>query len=818
MAEQIGEKGIIPITIEQEMRNSYLDYAMSVIIGRAIPDIRDGLKPVHRRILYAMFREGLLSSKRFSKSAGVVGEVLKKYHPHGDMAVYDSMVRMAQNWNLRYMLVEGQGNFGSVDGDRAAAYRYTEARLAKMAEEFLNEIDQDTVDFQANYDGSTMEPVVLPATVPNLLINGTTGIAVGMATNIPPHNLTEVMNAVIGLIKNPDLSIDEIIKIIPGPDFPTGSNICGRDGVVKAYRTGRGSITQRGVAKIEEVGNRERIVITEIPYQVNKSSLLEQIANLVRNKKVEGISDLRDESNREGISVIVELKKDAPAEIILNQLYSHTQLQDNFGVIMLAIQNKRPKVFNLKEVLQAFIEHRKDVVVRRSVFELRKAQMRAHILEGYEKALDSIDAVIALIRASQTGDEAKAGLIKKFEFTIEQAAAILDMRLQRLTGLERGKIKEELEGLRARISGLKELLGSKEKLMTLIREECESVRDRFGDARRTQFINAVSKFDVEDLIQEEEMVVTLTIGGYIKRNPTTTYRSQKRGGTGKIGMTTKDDDFVSHLFVASTHSYLLLFTDQGRLLWLKVHEIPVASRTAKGRPLVNLVKFKHDEKLCAVLPVKNFDDESAFVVMATEKGTIKKTALKNFSNPRASGIIAIQFGDGDRLVGARLTEADNEILMCTQHGKSIRFPGSDIRPMGRTARGVRGIELSADDKVVSLDMVDPKAQLLSVSEFGYGKRTDAGEYRTQSRGGKGIITIKTTDRNGSVVAALQVQETDDIMIMTSGGKLIRMKASDISVIGRNTQGIRLISLDEGEKVSSVARVAGEDEAVSPETE
>lgn len=804
------EKGVIPITIEDEMRSSYLDYAMSVIIGRAIPDVRDGLKPVHRRILYAMFREGLLSSKRFSKSAGVVGEVLKHYHPHGDMAVYDAMVRMAQDWNLRYPLVEGQGNFGSIDGDSAAAYRYTEARLQKFTEEFLKEIDQDTVDFQPNYDGSTTEPVILPAVVPNLLINGTTGIAVGMATNIPPHNLGEVMDGVIALIDNPQLSVRDLMKYIPGPDFPTGGSICGTEGIIKAYETGRGTVTMRGVASIEETTSRERIVITEIPYQVNKTSLLNQVADLVRNKKIEGISDLRDESNREGIRVVIDLKKDAQAEIILNQLYRHTQLQDNFGIINLAIQNKRPKVFNLRELLEAFINHRREVVVRRTVFELRKAQMRAHILQGYEKALDQIDAVIDLIRQSQTSEAARIGLMKNFEFTIEQANAILDMRLQRLTGLEREKIREELQGLEQLIGELKELLGSKEKLMSVIRQECVDVRDRYADKRRTLITAAVENFSAEDLIPEEEMVVSITNAGYIKRNPVTSYRAQRRGGAGKIGMGMKDDDFVRHIFVASTHSYLLLFTDQGRLFWLKVHAVPEAGRTAKGRPIVNLVKMRPDEKLCGILPVRKFED-GKFVVMVTEKGIIKKTELKQFSNPRASGIIAIQFAEGDRLVGALMSSGSDDILICTKDGMSIRFPETDVRPMGRTARGVKGIDLSDGDRVVSLDLVDPDAQLLSVSEFGYGKRTSAEEYRVQSRGGKGIITIKTTERNGSVVSALQVRDSDEIMIMTSGGKLIRMKVKEISVIGRNTQGMRLISLDEGERVSSVARIAAEDE-------
>jgi DNA gyrase subunit A len=808
MAEE-NTAGLKPITIEDEMRNSYLDYAMSVIIGRAIPDVRDGLKPVHRRILYAMYREDLLSSKRFSKSAGVVGEVLKKYHPHGDMAVYDSLVRMAQDWNLRYMLVEGQGNFGSIDGDNAAAYRYTEARLQKLAEEFLNEIDQDTVDFTPNYDGSTVEPVVLPTLVPNLLINGTTGIAVGMATNVPPHNLGEIMDAVIATIDRPDITIDELIEIVPGPDLPTGATICGREGIIAAYKTGRGSLTMRGVATIEEEKGRNRILVTEIPYQVSKSRLVEQIADAVRDKRIDGISDIRDESNRQGIRIVIELRKDANAEVVLNQLYGRTALQENFGIIMLAIANKRPKVFNLKEVLQAFIAHRKEVVVRRSIFELRKAQQRAHILEGYEKALDQIDAVIELIRSSDTPDEAKTGLIKKFQFTMEQSVAILEMRLQRLTGLERGKIEAELKELRGRIAELKELLGSQQKLFKVIRTEAEHIRDKYRDDRRTKIVAAVGRVETEDLIPEEEMVVTISHAGYIKRAPTATYRAQKRGGVGKIGMTTKEEDFLEKVFVASTHSYLLLFTDKGRVLWLKVYEIPLASRTAKGRPLINLIRLAPDEKLCGILAVRKFE-EGRYVLMATEQGVIKKTELMAFSNPRPSGIIAINFDAGDRLIGASLTNGKNEILMCTKDGMSIRFSEEDARPMGRTARGVRGIDLSDGDRVVGVDLIDPKAQLLTVSEFGYGKRTEAEEYRTQSRGGKGIITIKTTDRNGGVVGAIQVRDNDQIMIVTNGGKLVRMKAAEISVIGRNTQGVRLVTLEEGEKVTSVARIS-EDE-------
>lgn len=816
MSENL-KAGTIPITIEDEMRNSYLDYAMSVIIGRAIPDIRDGLKPVHRRILYAMFREGLLSSKRFAKSAGVVGEVLKKYHPHGDSAVYESMVRMAQEWNLRYVLIEGQGNFGSIDGDSAAAYRYTEARLQKIAEEFLKEIDQETVDFQPNFDGATQEPIILPTPIPNLLVNGTTGIAVGMATNMLPHNLSEVMDAIVALIDNPELELPELMKIIPGPDLPTGATICGTSGIHKAYSTGRGSVVMRGVAQIEEKGNRESIIITEIPYQVNKSHMIEEIANLVRDKKVEGISDLRDESNREGIRVVVELKKDASAEIILNQLYQHTQLQSNFGVINLAISNKRPKIFTLKEMLQNFIDHRRDVVVRRSIFELRKAQQRAHILEGYEKALDKIDAVIELIRKSQTAEDARAGLVKKFEFSIEQAVAILEMRLQRLTGLEREKIRDELKELAARISALKALLGSREKLMAMIREESLAVKEAFGDKRRTQILPEIGKFEAEDLIAEEEMVVTISHTGYVKRSPSAAYRAQRRGGSGKIGMTTKEDDFVQHLFVASTHSYLLIFTNKGRLLWLKVHEVPVAGRTAKGRPLVNLVKMHHDEKLCAILPVRNLTEENKFVFMATAQGVVKKTELKAFSNVRAAGIIAINFDDGDNLVGAKITSGKDDVLICTKNGMSIRFSEEDCRAMGRAARGVRGIDLEKDDVVVSLDVVDAASKLLSVSEFGYGKRTEAEEYRVQSRGGKGIITIKTTDRNGSVVSAQQVNDADEVMIVTDRGKLIRMKVSEISVIGRNTAGMRLITLDEGERVASVARIAMEDGDAGPDS-
>jgi DNA gyrase subunit A len=807
--------GVKPVTIEDEMKNSYLDYAMSVIIGRAIPDIRDGLKPVHRRILYAMFKEDLLSSKRFSKSAGVVGEVLKKYHPHGDMAVYDSMVRLAQDWNMRYMLVEGQGNFGSIDGDNAAAYRYTEARLSKIAEEFLNEIGQETVEFVPNYDGSTEEPVVLPTTIPSFLINGTTGIAVGMATSVPPHNLTEVMNAVVATIDNPGISIDELIQMVPAPDFPTGAQICGTDGIVQAYRTGRGSLVMRAVATIEEEKNRNRIVVTEIPYQLSKARLVEQIAESVRDKKIDGISDIRDESNREGIRIIIELKRDAAADIVLNQLYDKTQMQDSFGITLLAIQNKRPKIFNLKEIVQSFIGHRKEIVIRRSVYELKKAQTRAHILEGYEKALDQIDAVIALIRKSQTGEEAREGLVDKFKFTVEQANAILEMRLQRLTGLERSKILEELKALRARIAELKDLLGSEKKLFAIIRSECVSIRDQFGDERRSKIVAPVTKIATEELIPEEEMVVTISHEGYIKRAPSGTYRAQRRGGTGKIGMTTKEEDFVEKIFVASTHSYLLIFTDKGRMFWLKVYEIPLASRTAKGRPLVNLVRLAPDEKVCGILPVRNFE-EGRFVVMVTEQGIIKKTDLMQFSNPRSSGIIAIHFDGGDRLIGASLSNGKDEILISTKDGMSIRFSEDDVRPMGRAARGVRGIDLEERDKVVGLDLIDPKAQLLTVSEFGYGKRTDAEEYRSQSRGGKGIITIKTTDRNGAVVAALQVCEADEVMIVTSGGKLIRIKVKEISVIGRNTQGMRLIALDEGERVTSVTRVVSDEDEVATE--
>ncbi len=809
MVESVENLNIKKISIEDEMRNSYLDYAMSVIIGRAIPDIRDGLKPVHRRILYAMFREDLLSSKRFSKSAGVVGEVLKKYHPHGDMAVYDSLVRMAQEWNLRYPLVEGQGNFGSIDGDNAAAYRYTEARLEKVAEEFLNEIDQDTVDFIPNYDGSTQEPVVLPAMIPNFLVNGTTGIAVGMATNVPPHNLTEVMDAVIATIDNPQIEIEELIQLIPGPDFPTGALICGTSGIVQAYRTGRGSVTMRAVARIEEFKNREQIIVSEIPYQVSKLRIVEQIADAVRDKKIDGISDIRDESNREGIRVVVELKKDANAEIVLNQLYERTQLQENFGITFLAIANKRPKIFNLKEIIQSFISHRKEVVVRRSVFELRKAQMRAHILEGYEKALDKIDAVIEVIRKSQTPDIAKTGLIKKFEFSIEQATAILEMRLQRLTGLEREKIENELKELRARIAELKELLGSEKKLFAVIRKESEEIKNNFGDKRRTQIQAAVGKFETEDLIAEEEMVVTISHQGYIKRAPVDSYRAQRRGGVGKIGMSTREEDFVEKVFVASTHSFLLLFSDKGRLFWVKVHEIPLASRTAKGRPLVNLVRLAPDEKLCGILPVRRFA-EGRFVVMATEYGIVKKTDIMAFSHPRPSGLIAIHFDEGDRLIGAAITNGNDEVLLSTREGMSIRFSEQDVRPMGRTARGVKGIELEKTDRVVCLDVVDPKTQLLTICELGFGKRTDAEEYRVQSRGGKGIITIKTTDRNGPVVSALQVKDNDQIILITSGGTVLRLKVSEISVVGRNTQGVRLITVSEGEKVTSVTRLS-EDE-------
>jgi DNA gyrase subunit A len=844
------------VNIEAELRKSYLDYSMSVIIGRALPDVRDGLKPVHRRILFAMHSEGLLHNRKHSKCAGVVGEVLKKYHPHGDAAVYDALVRLAQDWNLRYPLIDGQGNFGSVDGDPPAAYRYTEARLARLADFLLADIDKETVEFGPNFDDSAEEPKVLPARFPNLLVNGSSGIAVGMATNIPPHNMGEVIDAAVHLIGSPKATIAELAQLVRGPDFPTAGIIKGRDGIRAAYETGRGTIQVQARASIEvhPRTERESIVVTEIPYQVNKAKLVEHIAELVRDKKLEGISDLRDESSREGMRIVIELKRDAVAKVVLNNLYAHTQLQSGFGIIMLAIDGGQPRILTLKEMLERFVAHRRDVVTRRTRYELRKAREREHILLGYQIALDHIDEIVELIKSAPDRDTAQSQMIERFALSEIQAKAILDMRLAQLTGLERQKILEELVEVQKQIARLKEILGSEKVLLELIVAELKEVRQLFADERRTEIQGEADDFSAEDLIVEEEMVVTISHAGYVKRNPVTQYRAQKRGGRGKTGAGTRDEDFLESLFVASTHSYMLVFSDRGRVYWLKVHEIPQAGRAARGKPIVNLVQLAQGEKVAATLAVRRLPEPTQngeevpdaealrqaqgepvlppapgerdgeveggetgeqYVFMATRNGVIKKTRLDAFARPRPSGIIALGIEEGDELIAARLTDPKSHILLSTAQGMAIRFEESDVRPMGRGAYGVKGITLEAGDAVVSAETI-PAAPpeggqaptVLTVTANGYGKRTELSEYRVQSRGGKGIITIKTTERNGPVVSATLVFDAEEVMLITNKGMLIRMPAKGISVIGRNTQGVRLITVEsKEEQVVALARVA-----------
>jgi DNA gyrase subunit A len=802
---------IKPINIEQEMKTSYLDYSMSVIVGRALPDVRDGLKPVHRRILYAMFREGLLHSKKYSKSAGVVGEVLKKYHPHGDSAVYDTMVRMAQDFNMRYPLVDGQGNFGSVDGDPAAAYRYTEARLTKLAEELLADIDKETVDFVPNFDDTTVEPSVLPTRVPNLLINGSAGIAVGMATNIPPHNLSEVAEGLVLMIDNPEVTIQELMAMIKGPDFPTAGFIHGYEGIKQAYQTGRGIIQMRARATIEEgKGDRESIVVTELPYQVNKARLLERIAELVQEKKITGISEIRDESDREGMRVVIELKKGEISNVILNQLYKHTAMQSTFGVIMLALVNNQPRVLNLRKLLSHFIQHRREVVLRRTRYDLRKAEERAHILLGLKIALEHLDAVIALIKASASPEEAKSGLMSKFTLSEIQAQAILDMRLQRLTGLERDKIIAEYEEVVKEIVRLNEILASDALVMKIIRDEILAIKQEYGDSRRTEIVSETSEIDIEDLIKDEDMVITISHAGYIKRNPLTTYRAQKRGGKGKIGMETKEEDFVERLFTASAHSYILFFTNKGRVYWLKVHQLPEASRQAKGKAIVNLIQISQDERVTAALPIREFTPDH-FILMATKKGIIKKTELESYSHPRPSGIIAITLEEGDELISAEVTDGEREVFLGTRDGLSIRFTETDVREIGRAGKGVIGIRLDESNEVVGMEIVRDDSTILTVTEKGYGKRSTLEDYRSQGRGGKGIITIKTTEKNGRVIGMAQVSADDEIILITTNGKVLRISTRDISVQGRNTQGVRLFDIDEGDKVVSFAKVVEREE-------
>ncbi|MBI5142976.1 MAG: DNA gyrase subunit A [Nitrospirae bacterium] len=793
-----------PISIDQEMRTSYLDYAMSVIVGRALPDVRDGLKPVQRRILYAMFREGLLSHKKYSKCAGVVGEVLKKYHPHGDSAVYDALVRMAQDFNMRYRLVDGQGNFGSIDGDPPAAYRYTEARLQKLAEEMLADIDKETVPFGPNFDEQTEEPLVLPTRVPELLINGSSGIAVGMATNIPPHNLGEVVDGLIMMIENPEVTIQELMGVIKGPDFPTAGVIHGTRGIVDAYMHGRGLVRVRGRADIEtaEHGNRETIIINDLPYQVNKAKLVEKIAELMKEKRIEGISDLRDESNKQGIRIVIELKRGEMGQVVLNQLYQHTALQSTFGINMVALVNNQPRVLNLKKILRHFLNHRHDVVVNRTRFELRKAEERAHILEGLKIALDHLDEVIALIRASENPEAALSGLMDKFGLSKPQGQAILEMRLQRLTGLERGKIVNEHEEILKTIAELKDILASDERIYAIIRGELVEIRAKFADPRKTEITESEADISLEDLITEEQVVVTISQHGYIKRNSISEFRSQRRGGKGMIGMTTKEEDLVKMLFVCSTHDYMLFFTTRGRLFCEKVYQIPEGARATKGKAVVNLLMLEADELVSTFLNIREFA-EGSYLTLITKNGVIKRTPLSDYKNVRARGIFAINLDEGDSLVAARITDGTKDIVVTTRDGLSARFPEAEARSIGRTARGVKAIELLNADEVVSADAVDADGTILTITEQGYGKRTPVSEHPVHHRGGKGVITIKTSERNGKVVRALQVGEDDEIMVIAHSGKMIRTRAADVSVMSRNTQGVRIMDLDDDDRVVSV---------------
>jgi DNA gyrase subunit A len=804
--------GTQPVNIEDEVRRSFLDYSMSVIVSRALPDVRDGLKPVHRRILYAMQDEGLVSTRAFSKCAGVVGEVLKHYHPHGDTAVYDALVRMVQDFSLRYPLISGQGNFGSMDGDSAAAYRYTEARLAPIAEEVLRDIDRQTVDFGPNFDGQTEEPLVLPTRIPNLLANGSTGIAVGMATNVPPHNMNELVEALKLVAANPACSLDDLLEKMPGPDFPTGGLICGTEGIRSAYATGRGGLTLRARAGIEQAKTIERIVVTEIPYMVNKATLVERIAELVNEGKIDGVADIRDESKRD-VRVVVDLKRDAPAEVILNQLYKQTPLQTTFGVQMLALVDGRPKLLSLKEALQHFLDFRREVVARRAAYDLAQAEARAHILEGFAIALDHLDRVIAIIRGSDDAASARTSLMSELSLSERQAQAILDMRLRALTALERQKVLDELEELRQTIADLKALLASDERILAVVLEELDEVKERFGDERRTEITGAVEGISTEDLIVEEDMVVTVSHLGYAKRNAITQYRSQKRGGKGLRGMDTRDEDFVEKLFVASTHATILFLTNRGRVHWKKVYEMPQLGRAARGKALVNLLQLQEGERVQQALPVRQFDDGAEeFVLIATRGGVIKKTPLMAYANPRRGGIIAVNLEEGDEVIGAARTNGSQEVILATKRGKSIRFPESQARPMGRTATGVWGIRFPAGDEVVGMEVLAPGATILTVTENGYGKRTPLEDYRVQNRGGQGIITIRTSARNGNVVGILQVVDDDQVMLITDGGQVLRCRVSGISTMGRATQGVRLMDLSGDEKIVSVAKLADRDDA------
>jgi DNA gyrase subunit A len=819
----------IPVNIEDEMKRSYMDYAMSVIIGRALPDVRDGLKPAHRRVLFGMRTMGLASNRAYRKCAKIVGEVMGNYHPHGDASIYDTLVRMAQDFNMRYPLVDGQGNFGSIDGDPPAAMRYTEARPEAAAEAMMADLDKETVDFVPNYDETTEEPTVLPTTFPNLLVNGSAGIAVGMATNIPPHNLREVIDGVIAAIEakgeSREARFRAVMKTIPGPDFPSGGFIVGRQGIFNAYKEGRGALTLRARAKVEEnkKGDKQAIVVTEIPYQVNKARLLERIAELVREKTIEGIADLRDESDREGMRIVIELRRGEVPEVILNNLYKHTQLQTTFGIIMLAIVGGRPRVLPLVQIVENFIEFRREVVRRRTEFELRKAEARAHILEGLKIALDRLDEVIKLIRGSRNPAEAREGLMTQFRLSQLQSQAILDMQLQRLTGLERQKIVDELVELLKTIERLRAILSSDELLMQVVVDELKAVRDRFADDRRTEIIDESGELRIEDLIADEDMAITVTNTGYIKRTPISTYRMQRRGGKGRIGMRTREEDFVSHLFIASTHSYIMIFSDRGRAYWLKVHEIPDVGPGGKGKAIANLVSMEEGERIAALLAVREWPEaeDQQFIVMGTRKGIIKKTDLSAFSNPRAGGIIAMGVEEGDSVIAVELSDGKEQIFLGTRDGMAIRFEETDVRSMGRAAYGVRGISLRDDDAVVAMEVVREGGTILTVTQNGYGKRTDLEEYRIQSRGGIGIINIQTTDRNGKVVGISYVHDDDELMLISQQGKILRMVSRDVRAIGRATQGVRLIGMEEGDQVVSVARLAereeGENGSVTAET-
>ena len=814
----MASEKIIPITIEDEMQSSYIDYSMSVIVSRALPDVRDGLKPVHRRVLYGMSDLGMLHNRNYKKSARIVGEVLGKYHPHGDSAVYDSIVRMVQDFSLRYPLVDGQGNFGSVDGDSAAAMRYTEVRMQRIAEELLTDINKDTVDFQTNFDDTLTEPTVLPSMLPNLLLNGASGIAVGMATNMPPHNMNEVIDGTVAVIDNPEIEVSELMKHITAPDFPTGGIIYGYEGVKEAYETGRGKITMRARANVEELRNgREQIVVTEIPYQVNKSTLIEKVADLVHNEKITEISEIRDESDRDGMRIVIILKRNANAGIVLNQLYKYTQMQQTFGVINLALVKGRPKIMPLKELIERFIEHRVEVIIRRTIYDLDQAEARAHILEGLKIALDNLDEVIKTIRASKNPQEANEQLRRKFAFTDIQAKAILDMRLQKLTGLEREKVDQEYRDIVDKIAEYRSILSDRSKQNEIIKEELIDLKSRYGDERRTQIVYSADDFSIEDMIADEDVVVTISNKGFIKRMPVSGYRRQRRGGKGMKGTTTKDDEYVEHLFVATNHNYILFFTEKGNCYWLKVYEIPEGSRLSRGRAIVNMIDIQKDDSIKTFVPVKTLEDEEYInkhsIIMSTKQGQVKKTTLEAYSRPRRDGIIAINIREGDSLLGAALTDGESNIILANKKGRAIRFHESDVREMGRNTSGVRGMTLGKDDELVDMVVIKNthEATVLAISENGYGKRSSVDDYREQSRGGKGVITLKVTPKTGNLIALKEVSDKDDLMVITERGKVIRMQCKAIRTMGRNTQGVRIMRLDEDGKIAAITRVVNEDD-------